>query len=164
MDATTLDVLLWAVAAVLVVAGIAGLVLPALPGPPMVFGGLLLGAWIEEFSHVGWVTLTVLGVMMVACYVVDFVAGALGASRYGASQRAIWGALIGAIVGLFFGLVGVLLGPFAGAVIGELSGNRTLRDAGRAGFGATLGLVLGAAAKLALAFSMVGIFLVVRFF
>jgi uncharacterized protein YqgC (DUF456 family) len=164
MDVSTLEILLWILAAALVAVGIAGLVLPALPGAPVVFAGLALAAWVEDFAHVGWVTLTVLAVMAVLCYVVDFVASALGAQRYGASQRAIWGALIGAVAGLFFGLVGVLLGPFVGAVIGELSGNKSIHEAGRAGFGATVGLVIGAAAKLAIAFSMVGVFLVVRFF
>jgi uncharacterized protein YqgC (DUF456 family) len=164
MDVGTLEILLWILAAVLVAVGIAGLVLPALPGAPIVLAGLVLAAWVEDFAHVGWVTLSVLAVMAVLCYVVDFVASALGAQRYGASQRAIWGALIGAVAGLFFGLVGVLLGPFIGAVIGELSGNKTIHEAGRAGFGATVGLVIGAAAKLAIAFSMVGVFLVVRFF
>ena len=68
-----------------------------------------------------------------------------GAKRFGASKRAIVGALIGTIVGLFLGLPGVLFGPFIGAVIGELSARRNLEDAARAGFGATIGLVLGVA-------------------
>ena len=87
----------------------------------------------------------------------------MGAKRFGASPRAVTGALIGGVVGLFFGLPGVLLGPFAGAVIGELSVRSDLNAATRAGFGAALGLLVAAVAKIALAFTMIGVFLVVRF-
>jgi uncharacterized protein YqgC (DUF456 family) len=158
-----IDVLLWALAAVLVLAGLAGLILPALPGAPLLFGGLLVAAWVEDFSYVGGGTLAILGGLALLTYGVDFVASALGAKRFGASNRAIIGAAIGALVGIFFGLPGILLGPFVGAVVGELTGQRGPRDAARAGVGATVGLALGAAAKLALAFSMLGIFALARF-
>jgi|GEM_PF-1750616 len=72
-------------------------------------------------------------------------------------------ALLGAVIGLFFGLPGLLLGPFVGALLGELSARWDLLAAGRAGWGAVIGLVLGTAAKLALGFAMLGLFLVVRF-
>ncbi|MDC4202937.1 MAG: DUF456 family protein [Candidatus Manganitrophus sp.] len=155
--------LLWILAVVLIVLGLAGLVLPALPGAPLLFVGLLLAAWAEDFVYVGGWTLAALGGMAVLTYLVDFAATAFGAKRFGASRRAMAGAAIGALVGLFFGLPGVLLGPFVGAVIGELTERRDLAAAGRAGVGASLGLALGAAAKLALGFAMVGIFLVARF-
>lgn len=158
-----ITILLWTLAVVLIIAGIAGLVFPALPGAPVLFAGLLLAAWIEHFAYVGAKTLVVLGVMAVLSYVIDFMAGVFGAKRFGASPRALWGAALGALVGIFFGLPGVLLGPFVGAAIGELTMLRTLTQAGRAGLGATLGLMLGVAAKLALAFSMLGLFIVVRF-
>lgn len=156
-------IILWVFAVVLIILGLLGFVLPMVPGAPLIFVGLLLAAWAEDFAYVGSGTLAVLGVMALLTYVVDFLAGAAGAKRFGASKRAIIGAAIGALVGLFFGLPGVLLGPFVGAVIGELSAQRSLKNAGRAGFGASLGLVLGAAAKLALGFAMLGIFLVARF-
>jgi uncharacterized protein len=159
-----IQVVLWVSVAALVVIGLAGLVLPAMPGPPLLFGGLLLAAWIEDFIYVGWFTLVVLGGLAALTYVVDFVASALGASRFGASSRAVWGALLGALVGLAFGPVGILLGPFVGALLGELSLQRTFSEAGRAGVGATIGLVLGTAVKLAVAFAMLGIFLIVRFY
>jgi uncharacterized protein len=155
---------LWILAAALVVAGIAGLVLPAMPGAPLLFAGLVVAAWAEDFSFVGWGTLAVLGVLALLTYIADFAATAFGAKRFGASKRAILGAAIGGIVGLFFGLPGVVVGPFAGAVIGELSARRGLHAATRAGVGATIGLALGVAAKLALAFSMLGIFAIARFF
>lgn len=155
--------LLWALAVLLVLAGIAGLLLPALPGTPLLFAGLLAAAAAEDFAYVGSWTLVALGAMAALTYAVDFAATALGARHFGASRRAVLGAALGMFVGLFLGLVGILVGPFVGAVLGELSNRRSLPEAGRAGIGATLGIAIGAAAKLALAFSMLGIFALVRF-
>lgn len=158
-----MSVLIWILAVLLVVGGLLGLVLPALPGPLLLFAGLLLAAWAEAFVHVGAKTLTVLGVMAALALLADFIAGALGASRYGASGRSVAGAALGALAGLFFGLPGLLLGPFIGALLGELSARRDLVAASRAGVGATIGLIVGTAAKLALGIAMIGVFLVVRF-
>jgi uncharacterized protein YqgC (DUF456 family) len=158
------SLVLWILAIILILIGTAGLVLPAVPGAPVLFVGLLLAAWADNFAYVGWPTLIVLGLLALLTYVVDFAATAFGAKRFGASKRAVIGAMIGAVVGLFLGFVGVLIGPFVGAVIGELSARRDLQAAARAGIGATIGLAIGVAAKLALAFSMVGIFVVERFF
>ena len=155
---------LWTLAAVLVGIGLVGLLLPALPGSPLLFAGLLLAAWMENFEHVGAGTLTLLGVIVVLTYVVDFGAGALGARQFGASRSAVIGAAIGAVVGIFFGLPGILLGPFVGAVVGELAAARELREAGVAGVGASIGLIVGAALKLALGFSMLAIYLTARLF
>ena len=152
------------IAGLLTAAGLAGLVLPAIPGAPLLFAGLLLAAWAEHFAYVGVKTLAVLGVLAVLTYGVDFWATMFGAKRFGASRRAVVGALLGVVVGIFLGLPGVLFGPFIGAVIGELSARRNLQQATRAGIGATIGLVLGAALKIALALSMIGIFVVTRFF
>jgi uncharacterized protein YqgC (DUF456 family) len=159
-----MEYLLWSLAVLLVLSGIAGLILPALPGSPLLFAGLLCAAWAEDFVYVGWRTLTLLGVLAVLAWVADFIAGAFGAKRFGASNRAMFGAAIGALIGLFFGLPGLLLGPFLGAMVGELTARSDLRAAGRAGIGAFLGLVVGTAAKMALAFAMIGIFLAVRLF
>lgn len=156
---------LWlALAALLVLLGLVGLLLPALPGTPLLLAGLVLAAWAEGFEHVGWGTLALLGAIAFLGYFIDFAAGAFGAKRFGASRAGIAGAALGGLVGLFFGLPGVLLGPFVGAVAGELLiARRKPEAAGRAGVGAALGLALGAAAKLALAFTMLGIFLLARF-
>jgi uncharacterized protein YqgC (DUF456 family) len=139
------------------------MVLPALPGAPLLFAGLLVAAWAEDFAHVGAKTLIALGIMAVLSYALEFAASALGARRFGASARAITGAAFGTVVGLFFGLPGILLGPFLGAVAGELSARRNLQAATRAGVGAFLGFLLASAGKLALGFAMLGLFLLVRF-
>jgi len=144
-------------------AGVLGLALPVLPGVPLLFVGLVCIAWAEDFVFVGTGTLVLLAVLAVLTYVVDFAAGAFGVRRFGASPRAMLGAILGAIIGLFFGFVGLVIGPFVGAGIGELSMGRNLRAAGRAGIGATIGLIIGIAAKLTLAFAMIGIFILMRF-
>lgn len=151
-------ILWWIIAILLVLAGLAGTVLPALPGVPLVFLGLFLGAWAGEFQQVGWGTIALLGVLAVIAWLADFLAGAMGTKYMGASSRAFWGATIGAIVGLFFGLVGLLLGPFIGAVAGELSLGRNLTHSGRAGVGAWLGIVFATAVKLGLVFLMLGVY------
>jgi len=158
------SIALWVLALLLVAAGIAGLLLPALPGAPLLFLGLVCAAWAEDFAYVGVGWLALLGGLAALTYPVDLAAGAVGARRFGASGRAVIGAALGALVGLFFGLPGLLLGPFVGAVVAELLWERrNLRQAGRSGLGATLGLALGVATKLALAFAMLGIFALVRF-
>jgi uncharacterized protein YqgC (DUF456 family) len=120
------DVVLWILAAILVLVGLAGLFLPAIPGAVVLFAGLAVAAWADNFVYVGWGTLTVLGVLALLTYLADSLASAFGAKRYGASPRAVTGAVVGAVIGIFFGLPGVLLGPFVGADIGELSARRHL--------------------------------------
>jgi len=150
---------LWYIAAaVLILVGLIGTVVPALPGVPLVFGGMLLAAWADGFQHVGVGTLIVLGVLTVLALAVDFVAGLAGAKRVGASKHALWGAAIGTIVGIFFGIPGLLLGPFVGALIGELIAGGTLQRAANVGAGAWIGFLIGTVLKLGVCFAMLGIF------
>ena len=150
----------WLLVALLVIAGLVGTVLPALPGVPLVFFGVLLGAWINGFAETGWVTLGIFAALTLLAVLLDFVASAWGTQYAGAGARAFWGATLGAFVGIFFGIPGLLLGPFIGAVVGELTGGSGFRQSGRAGLGAWLGVVLGTALKLTIAFLMIGIFIV----
>jgi uncharacterized protein len=154
---------LWLIAVPLVLAGIAGLILPAIPGAPLIFIGLIVAAWAEGFAYVGPWTIAALAILTLLSLGVDLWATMFGAKKFGASKRAVIGAVIGAIGGLFLGVPGVLFGPFIGAVVGEISSRRSLEQATRAGLGATLGLILGAAVKLALALTMIGLFIAVRF-
>jgi len=153
------SILWWILSVLLILAGLAGTIAPALPGVPLVFAGLFLGAWIGDFNLISWFTIGLFAVLTVAAQIADFLASAFGARYAGAGVRAFWGATIGAIVGIFFGLAGMLLGPFLGAVIGELSGGAGFRQSGKAGIGAWLGLVFATAFKLAVAFLMIGIFI-----
>ncbi len=153
-------VLLWVLAFVLILVGLIGTLLPVMPGALLVFLGMFAGAWADDFSRVGWAVLGVLAILTVLFYVLDFLAGAYGARRLGASRWGVVGAILGALVGMFFGFVGVVVGPFVGAVVGELLARRGLLEASRAGAGAWIGLVLSVAARLALIFAMLGIFVV----
>lgn len=157
-----IQILLWLLAALLIVTGFAGLILPAVPGIPLVFAGLVLLAWADNFVYVGWITLAFLGMLALLSYGIDLLAAALGAKKFGASPRAVAGAALGAVAGIFFGLPGIVLGPFVGAVIGEFSGRASAAAAAQAGMGATLGLLFGTLLKIALAFTMLGIFVLDR--
>src|SRR5512134_4082439 len=127
----TQSIVLWSLAAILVVAGFIGVIAPVLPGAPLVFAGLVVAAWAENFQYVGITTLIIIAVLMGLTYVVDAIASALGVKRVGASRMAMAGAVLGTIVGVFFGLAGILLGPFIGAVAGELIARRDVVQAGR---------------------------------
>ena len=155
-----MSVLLWIVAVALVAIGIAGIVIPALPGTVLIFAGLLAAAWADDFARVGPWTLLVIGLIGAASYMVDFVAAALGARHVGASRSAVVGAALGTLLGIPFGLPGVLLGPLVGAVLGELSVNRELRRAAGVGMAAWIGFLIGTAVKVALAFLMIGVFVI----
>jgi uncharacterized protein YqgC (DUF456 family) len=157
-DAMDLQTVWYGVAALLVVVGLAGIVLPALPGVPVIFAGLLLAAWADGFEQVGVVTLVVLGVLTFVSLGVDLLATALGAKRVGASRLALVGAVIGTFAGLFFGLTGLIVGPFAGALVGELIHGRQVGQAAKVGLGTWFGILLGVALKIGLAFAMLGVF------
>lgn len=159
-----MGVLLWILAVILVLVGIAGTILPALPGAPLVGIGLALAAWADRFEKVGWFPLVIIGVLTVLTLVVDFLATMLGAKRVGASGLALFGAAVGTIAGLFFGLPGVILGPFVGAVVGEYLARRNHEQAVKVGVGTWIGLLLGTAGKLALIFMMIGVFAFAYFF
>lgn len=154
-----MSVLVWSAAIVLVIVGLAGILLPALPGTVLIFAGLLLVAWHDGFVRVGAPTLVVIGVLTAASYFVDMAMMALGMKRLGASTRAMTGAVAGVIVGAFFGIPGIVIGPFVGAVVGEWTLHRHLGRAGGAGLAAWIGFVFGTLVKVGLAFSMVGLFL-----
>lgn len=154
-----MSLLLWTLAIVLIVVGMVGIVMPAVPGTWLIFGGLVLAAWADDFTRVGVWTLVVIGVIAAASYTIDFVAAAAGAKKLGASKRAMVGAALGTLAGLVFGLPGLIVGPFVGAVLGELSMDRDWKKAGRAGVAAWIGFAVGTALKIGMAFAMLGIFL-----
>lgn len=154
------ELALWALSIVLILAGLAGTVLPALPGTALVLGGIVLGAWVDNFTRVGVVTLAVIAAIAVLAWVLDYVAGLLGAQRAGASRQALIGAALGTVVGLFMGLVGVLFMPLVGAAMGEYIARKDQQQALKVGVSTWLGIMAGLLAKVVLAFVMIGIFVV----
>ena len=159
-----LTVSLWVLSVLLIVIGIAGAVLPALPGTVFVLAGIVLGAWIDDFTRVGTTTLVVVTVIAVLAWVLDYVAGLLGAQRAGASREALIGAALGTVAGICMGLVGVLFMPFVGAVAGEYLARRDHGGAMRVGTATWIGMIVGMVAKVVLAFVMVGVFVVALVF
>ncbi|HSF19151.1 MAG TPA: DUF456 domain-containing protein [Vicinamibacteria bacterium] len=143
---------------VLFVLGIAGSVLPFLPGTILIWIGALVYAIATDFETLGPGGLIVLGAITGLGYVLDYVAGAVGVERLGGSRWAMLGAIAGAIVGIFFGLPGLLLGPVAGAVLFELWRSRDVTASLKSGMGSVLGVLLGTAAKFTIALIMVGLF------
>lgn len=156
--------MLWLVVVLLVAAGIAGIVVPGLPGTGLVFLGLLLGAWIDGFEKVGAIPLVVIGLLAALSSVADIAMTSLGVKKFGATKWALVGAACGALAGFSFGIPGFLFGPFLGALAAELITTRDLRRAGRAGLGTWLGVLLGILLRFALVVTMIGVFLVAYLF
>ena len=152
--------ILWIGAVALIVIGLAGTVLPVLPGAILVFAGIALAAWIDDFTRIRPWLLAVLGVLTAMAWAVDYVAAAAGAKRVGASRLAIIGAVIGTLAGILSGLWGLLFMPLAGAAIGEYLAQRDAYRAGKVGLATWVGLLLGSIAKVAIVLTMVGIFVV----
>ena len=130
--------------------------LPILPGSLFLVAGTALVAWAGHFTRVGWGMVALSAVVAALVWLVDLAAAALGAKAFGASRWSVVGASVGLVVGLFLGQLGIVLGPIVGAIAFELLRNPDLGRALRAGAGAFLGLVLGNAVKIALAFVLVG--------
>jgi uncharacterized protein len=169
----------WFLSAAMIVVGVAGTVLPALPGTALVFAGIVLGAWIDGFARVSGWTVGFIAVLAAIAFAVDYLAAVMGAKRAGASRLAMIGAAIGTVAGIFTGLVGLLFMPLAGAVAGEYIAQRRAaanaagdlvpggaasatvagQRAARVGLSTWVGLLLGTVAKLVIVFVMVGIFL-----
>ena len=183
------ETLWWVVVVALIGAGLVGTVLPALPGTALILAGIVLGAWIDDFTRVGTLTLVLVGALAILAWVLEYVAGLLGAKRAGASRWALVGAALGTVAGLVMGLVGVLFMPLVGAALGEFWAQTQLRrqtraDGGAArtsqglqqgmqrdlkqnlrkalhvGVSAWLGMLAGLLAKVVLGCMMVGVFVV----
>jgi uncharacterized protein YqgC (DUF456 family) len=156
--------LLWVLALVLMAVGIAGTILPAIPGSTLVFAGILAGAWADDFTRVPVWVVVVAGVLAALTWVVDVAAAAMGAKKVGASGWAIAGAAVGTVAGVFTGFVGLLFLPLAGAAIGELAARRDVIRAGKVGVATWLGLVIGTVVKVAIVFGMIGLFVLALVF
>lgn len=152
-----MDIALYLLAALLILGGLAGAILPMLPGIPMLFGGIWLAAAVDNYQHLGKWWLLAIGLLGAVGVITDFVAATLGAKRVGATPRALWGAGAGTLVGMFFGIPGLIFGPFAGALLGELaSGTSVLRSA-HVGVATWLGLLFGTLLKLVISCVMIGL-------
>ena len=143
---------------ILLAAGLAWSVVPALPGTALIVAGALVHALVTDFAPIGTGRLLILAGLSVAGESLDYLAGALGARKFGGSRWAQAGAWAGGIVGFFFGLPGLLLGPVVGAATAELLRQRALGPSVKVGLGTLLGVVTGIAAKFTVAVVMVALF------
>lgn len=152
--------ILYIVSAGLIIIGLLGTVLPILPGIPLAFLGMVLAAWAGGFKEISAITLVLLGLLTLASVAIDFLASAIGAKRAGASKLAIIGAGIGSLIGvLFFSLPGLIIGPFVGVMVVETAKGKSMREASKIGFATWIGMAVGMALKVGLAFTMLGVFL-----
>ena len=149
---------LFVLAVTLIVIGSIGTFLPVLPGVPMVFLGMLVLAWQGNFQTVSLMVITILGVLALLAFLVDFVLAFYTTKKAGASKYALWGLTIGSLLGLVLGGLGIFVGAILGALIGEYAFNRNLNQATVAGLSAGVGFVIAFVIKLILLFLMLGIF------
>ena len=149
---------LWMVAVALIVVGVVGTVLPAIPGATIVFAGIALAAWIGDFARIPLWIVVVAGVLAALTWVIDFAAASVGAKRVGASPWAVAGAAIGTVAGVFTGFVGLLFMPLAGAALGEYLADRDAARAAHVGVATWIGLLVGTVVKVVVTFVMVGLF------
>lgn len=153
-----MEALLWTMVVLCLLVGLAGAVLPVLPGAALVFAGVALGAWIDDFQRVSGWTVTVCGGLMLLAWAAEYGVALLGAQRVGASRAALVGAALGTVLGVLTGFVGLLVLPFVGAVLGEWLTRRDAVQATRVGLATWLGGLVGAVIKMVLCFMMVGLF------
>lgn len=153
-----MDIAFWVVAVLLILIGIAGTILPALPGVPLIFGGVLVAAWIDGFQRISVLTVVLMAIAAVFSIIIDYAASAFFAQKAGASRLGVIGAVIGTVVGIFSGLWGLLFMPLIGAAIGELIAHQDMLRAGKIGAATWIGLVVATVLKLAIAFMMIGVF------
>ena len=142
-----MEIFLLILAFLFMLIGIAGCIIPGLPGTPVAYAGL----WIAQATdHVdfSWQLLLVWGIITIVLQVLDYVVPAWGTKKFGGTKYGVWGSTIGVFVGLGFGAAGVIFGPLAGAVLGELLGGKHLNDALKAGWGSFLGILFGTIIKL----------------
>jgi hypothetical protein len=156
----TMQTVWWVVSIALIVVGLAGTVLPALPGTAFVLAGIVLAAWIEDFQRItGW-TIGIAVFLTLLSFALDYAAGILGAKKVKASRNAIIGAAVGTVAGLAMGIVGVLFMPLVGAAIGQYIEQKDHKHAVKVGVATWIGTMAGMAAKVVIAFMMIGLFVV----
>ena len=146
-----MDILLIVLAFLLLVAGIAGCVLPLLPGPPLAYAGMLL-LHLTDKVHFTTPQLVIWLVVVIVLQVVDYITPLLGSKYSGGTSFGNRGCMAGTLLGLFFMPWGVIVGPFIGAVVGEMLGGQDLSHAIRAGIGTLLGFLFGTLLKVIVCF------------
>lgn len=148
----------------LVVIGTLGVLLPALPGVPVLFGGLWLLAWLDGYEKISVLTMSVIGALALIAWLVDIFGSYITAKKFGASKQALWGVVIGALLGMFAGVVGLIIGPIIGGMIGEWMAHQDKTRATTVGLAAGLGFMLAFLVKIVLVIVMLVVFAYAYYF
>ena len=156
-----MGIIIFIVILILFIVGLIGSVLPTLPGPPLVFLGILVYAVYDGFEKIGWGWLVIFFVVTLLTLILDYLAAAIGTKKAGASQLAAVGSVIGGFLGLImFNILGLILGTFLGAVMAELVFNQKPgKLALKAGMGSLIGFLAGTVVKFFIAVAMILLFL-----
>jgi uncharacterized protein YqgC (DUF456 family) len=149
----------WPISTLLILAGLVGLVAPLLPGTILIFAGVAFAAWAEDFSRISGLTVGFLAFLTALAWILEYVAGLLGAKAAGASRAALVGAAAGTVLGVVSGFWGLLFFPLVGAFAGEFYARGNALGAGRVSLATWIGILVGTIAKVVIGFMMVGIFL-----
>ena len=143
---------------IIMLVGLAGCILPILPGTPFVFAGIYIYAWLTGFTIISRNLIIIFLILTVVSVVIEYISSSIGSKKFGASKLGFIGAFVGAIIGVFFVPWGLVIGPLAGALIGELIVGKKIKEAFRAGGGAVLGFFGGTFLKIVAAFVMIALF------
>lgn len=143
-----MDIALIIIGAVLMLVGLAGCIVPIIPGPSISYIGIILLHLTEKYSFsekflLIWFSLTV------AVTVLDYVVPIYGTKKFGGTKQGVWGSTIGLVLGLFFAPIGIIVGPFLGAYIGEMMADNDSQKALKAAFGSFIGFLTGTVMKMA---------------
>ena len=136
----------------LCIAGLAGCIVPGIPGPPLNFAGMLLMQYVEKPFET--YTLIIFGFITAVTVIIDFFLPVWFAKKFGATKWGIWGSFIGMFIGIFFTPVGMIAGLLLGAILGDLLAGRTSRQATRSGLATFFGTLLSTGLKLGAAGTM----------
>jgi uncharacterized protein YqgC (DUF456 family) len=154
------DTLILLISFLIMLVGLAGTILPFVPGIPLIYGGFIFYGLMDGWTQYSASFMVFWGIIAALMVLLDYYAGAIGARRYGASAAGVWGSIIGGILGvIFLGFIGILAGPFVGAVVGELLSGKTHRSALKSGWGTFIGFLAGSLFKLVVGCVMLGSFL-----
>ena len=158
---TWLEIILFIAALIFMLVGLLGVILPVLPGIPLIFGVALVFSILTDFTYLSGQTIIIMGILAVISLILDWIATLFGVKKMGGSKAGIFGAFIGMIVGLFIpgvGIFGFIIGAFVGAFIFELLVNRESKKALKAGLGSFIGFLAGGLLKLVIRAVMIGMF------
>lgn len=153
-----MDIFLLILAYLLVLTGIAGSVLPAMPGLPVSWLGLLMFYCVSSITMDWYILGSMLGVVVIIS-VLDYIIPGVTTKRFGGSKYGVWGTNIGLVFGLLAPVpLGFLWGPIVGAFLGEFMFNRSTTDQSvKAATGSLLGFLASTFMKFVVSIVFLGI-------